>query len=161
MLLPCTIDIKITWVFWIVFSSNVEDRYFGRKLTWMTCTTEGRGQLAKNSWANCCSRWVSWEWESWLAAEHWVMEQTDLSPFLPLVKFNLHVPSSQLQEDIWILGVFLILLVLSFTWYLCARPLQNTPMESYWGCWGPLCLRPVSVLQCYHTGKLRNANLLL
>lgn len=30
MLFPCTIDIKIIWVFWIVFSNNVKIDIFGR-----------------------------------------------------------------------------------------------------------------------------------
>lgn len=42
------------------------------------------------------------------------------------------MPSSHLQVDIMILGVSLILLVLSFTCYLCAIALQNTPSESHW-----------------------------
>lgn len=39
----------------------------------------------------------------------------------------------QLQEDIWILRVYLILLVLSLTWYLCAIHVQNTPVfKRHW-----------------------------
>lgn len=153
MLLSCTIDTKITWVFWIVFSSNVKIDALGESSPDWHVLLKAEVSWQKAAVQTVAQNGISWEWRSWLAAEDWVLEQTDLSPFLPLVKFSLHVPSPQLQEDIRILGVFLILLVLSFTWYLCAMPLQNRPTESHWSpsgagpcAWGQYLCCSVTVL---------------
>lgn len=56
--------------------------------------------------------------------EHWSKQTCPL--FFLYLNLSLHVPSSHVQVDIVILGVSLIVLVLGFTWYHCAIPLQNT-----------------------------------
>lgn len=91
-----------------------------------------------------------------------MLEQTDLSPFLPLVKFKFAcalLSSSSGHSDLGSVSD-----LSCFEFYMVSL-CYTSPKYTHWKSLKSfssraLRLRPVSVLECYHTSKLPKANLL-